>query len=120
MKSRGDRGEQVAVDYLEQRGYRVVDRAAVIVAEDFRGELDIVCVDESGATVVFVEVKYRATALDGAGVAAVSPAKLRRVRQASGVWMAQHREDVGGWKQCRVDVIDVGPDGVRLHLENVW
>lgn len=53
-RRRGDAGEQMAVSFLQQLGYRIADR-------NFRlrtGEIDIVAWD--GATLVFIEVKTKA------------------------------------------------------------
>ena len=49
----GRRGEDLAVDYLKQRGYRIIER-------NYRcpfGEIDIVA--QQGEVVVFIEVKTR-------------------------------------------------------------
>jgi len=52
FKSIGGKGEQIAVDYLIENGYRIVHRNYVIRG----GELDIVCNSLDGY-LVFVEVK---------------------------------------------------------------
>ncbi|AWB81684.1 YraN family protein [Corynebacterium yudongzhengii] len=76
----GRRGEALASSYLNQRGYRIIDRN---VSYDC-GEIDLIAVD--GDEVVFVEVKTRSH--DGFGGAeAVDRRKLSRLRRAAARWL---------------------------------
>lgn len=118
----GLRGEQTARDYLVAKGYSIVDANYFCRA----GEIDLVAYSPTAGrsiyghprpVIAFVEVKYRRTLLDGGGVAAVGPVKLRRMRKAATHWLTQGIFDQAG--DVRFDVIDVGPDGVREHLEGV-
>lgn len=100
-QSRGELGawgEQVAVDYLQGRGLSVLER-------NWRcryGELDIIAAD--AGTVVFVEVKTRAGDLFGEATAAVTPAKVRRLRRLAGLWLAAQERS---WAAVRIDVIGI-------------
>lgn len=76
----GRHGEQLAVDHLEARGMRVLDR-------NWRcglGEIDIVARD--GADTVFVEVKTRTTHDYGHPFEAITPIKLARLRRLAVAW----------------------------------
>ena len=76
----GRRGEQLAVDHLEARGMRVVDR-------NWRcrlGEIDIVARD--GQDTVFIEVKTRTTHDFGHPFEAITPVKLARLRRLAIAW----------------------------------
>lgn len=95
----GARGEQVAVEYLEALGLRIVQR-------NWRcryGELDVIAA-EGGSTAVFVEVKTRTGDGFGGLPEAVTPVKLRRIRRLAGLWLTgqQHR-----WTGLRIDVVGV-------------
>ena len=71
----GRRGEQLAVDHLEARGMRVIER-------NWRcrlGEIDLVARD--GDDTVFVEVKTRTTADYGHPFESITPVKLARLRR---------------------------------------
>lgn len=94
----GALGEQLAVDYLQGLGLRVLSR-------NWRcryGELDVIAAD--GAAVVFVEVKTRTSDLFGGVAQAVTPAKVRRLRRLAGLWLAQQS---GSWAAVRIDVVTV-------------
>ncbi|WNG89493.1 YraN family protein [Mycobacterium sp. ITM-2016-00317] len=91
-------GEQVAVDYLQGLGLRVL-------ARNWRcryGELDVIAAD--GRELVFVEIKTRTTERFGGVAEAVTPAKVRRLRRLAGLWLAGQSER---WAAVRVDVITV-------------
>ena len=94
----GALGEQLAVDYLQGLGLRVLSR-------NWRcryGELDVIAAD--GTAVVFVEVKTRTSDLFGGVAQAVTPAKVRRLRRLAGLWLAQQS---GSWAAVRIDVVTV-------------
>ena len=93
-------GEQLAVDYLNQMGLRVL-------ARNWRcryGELDIIAADDATRAVVFVEVKTRTGEQYGGVEQAVTPAKVRRLRRLAGLWLAQQQ---GSWASVRIDVIAI-------------
>ena len=97
----GALGEQLAVEYLQGLGLR-------IVARNWRcryGELDVIAA-EAADTLVFVEVKTRTGDCFGGVAEAVTPQKVRRIRRLAGLWLAGQES---GWSQIRIDVI-----GVRL------
>lgn len=80
----GRQGEQVAVDYLTERGYRVLDR-------NWRcrlGEVDIVALD--GRELVVVEVKARRSLAFGDPLEGVTDAKFTRLCLLAGAWRRAH------------------------------
>lgn len=83
--SLGQRGERAAARFLRSKGYRLVARGTHIR----RGELDLVAVD--GRTIVFVEVKTRASLSAGHPVEAVDPPKQRRLERLALVFLNRHR-----------------------------
>ncbi|KUI42559.1 hypothetical protein AU197_15890 [Mycobacterium sp. IS-1590] len=96
----GALGEQLAVDHLRALGLRVLER-------NWRcryGELDVIAVDDSAHTAVFVEVKTRTSERFGGVVEAVTPQKVRRLRRLAGLWLAAQDTD---WSQLRIDVVGV-------------
>jgi putative endonuclease len=91
-------GEQLAVDHLRGLGLQIVER-------NWRcryGELDVVAADDG--VLVFVEVKTRTSDQFGGAVAAVTPAKVRRLRRLAGLWLGEHR---GAWAAVRIDVVAI-------------
>jgi putative endonuclease len=80
----GIAGEDAVAAWYEAAGWRVVDR-------NWRcreGELDLVVMRDD--TLVFCEVKTRASTRFGAPVEAVTPTKQRRLRMLAARWLADH------------------------------
>ncbi len=98
----GGYGERVAVRLLLSQGMVVLDRNW---RDGRRGELDIVARD--GDTLVFCEVKTRRGAAFGTPADAVTPAKVRRLRQLAAAWLAAH--PAAGKADIRFDVVAVCP-----------
>ncbi len=97
----GKSGENLAVAELERRGYAILARRY----RTDRGEIDIVAQD--GDTLVFVEVKARASSEFGTAAEAVTRRKQLQVIAMARVYLAfERREDV----PCRFDVVAI--DGV--------
>jgi putative endonuclease len=91
-------GEDKAAAWYEAHGYRVL-------ARNWRcrdGELDIVA--RRGSTVVFCEVKTRASAAYGVPAEAVTPAKQRKLRGLAVLWLRASGERAG---ELRFDVAAV-------------
>ncbi len=113
--ARGVRGEDLAVDFLQKKGYRVLER-------NFRygkGEIDIIAMN--GDVLVFVEVKTRATARFGAPEEAITLRKQRQIRTtAEGYLAARNLAD----QLCRCDVVAIREEGnaepLINHIENAF
>lgn len=83
-KPLGKRGEDAAARYLKRAGYRLLARGL-----DARlGELDIIAVDDR--TIVFVEVKTRASTDAGHPADAVDNVKQRRMTQSALAYLKSH------------------------------
>jgi len=82
-RSLGERGEQLAAEHLDQRGFRILER-------NYRtrwGELDIVAFD--GRTLAFCEVKTRRLPpADVSPLYAVGPRKRLQVRRMARSWLS--------------------------------
>jgi putative endonuclease len=96
----GALGEQLAADHLTGLGLRILTR-------NWRcryGELDVIAVDPTTNTVVFVEVKTRTGDGFGGLAQAVTAQKARRLRRLAAIWLASQDER---WTAVRIDVIGV-------------
>jgi putative endonuclease len=92
----GRDGEQAAVEYLEGRGFRVLDRNWRCAL----GELDIVAVDRQ--VLVVCEVKTRSGVRYGSPAEAVTRKKRGRLRKLGAAWLSAHGVR---FKQIRIDVL---------------
>jgi putative endonuclease len=113
-RSRGAAVEAAARAYLRKAGLREVAANA-----NYRfGELDLVMLDERGATssatLVFVEVRYRRDARFGGGAMSVDVHKRRKLVHAAQAFLAAHPRHAQ--MPCRFDVVeaDGDPDAPRL------
>jgi putative endonuclease len=114
-KDIGDMAEDIAVEFLERHGWRILDRKWKYKQ---LGELDIVADD--GEYCVFVEVRYRRTTSYGLPEETCSPAKIRRLRNTAKMWLLLHGISNA---PCRFDLIGMdlmlGDVEIR-HYRNVW
>ncbi|QKT03057.1 YraN family protein [Ectothiorhodospiraceae bacterium 2226] len=99
-RERGLAAETTALQFLERRGLRLVERNA----RSARGEIDLV-MDDNG-TLVFVEVRYRANPRYGSGADSVGRIKQTRLIAAAQAYLQRsgaHR------RPARFDVVSIGP-----------
>jgi putative endonuclease len=101
-RARGAAVEAAALAYLQDRGLRLLARNAASKV----GEIDLVLRD--GATVVFVEVRYRAHVGYGGGAASVDAGKRRKLVRAAQVFLM--RNPTLSQSPCRFDVVDASGD----------
>ncbi len=106
-RKNGAQGEAEARAYLEKKGAKILEM-------NWRrptGEIDIIA--RLGGTLLFVEVKRRATLRFGRPAEAVDRAKQAHILRTAALYLQEHRlEDA----PLRFDVIEVLPDGIR-HIE---
>lgn len=95
MRQKGTEGEVKAAAYLEERGYRVLER-------NWRcrmGEIDLIATRDG--VLVFIEVKLRAQRKFGLPAESVHAAKQRKIRLVAELYLA--RKPHNG--EVRFDVI---------------
>ncbi|KKO49036.1 hypothetical protein VT06_08600 [Arsukibacterium sp. MJ3] len=98
MNNKGEYYEQLALAYLQQQQLTLVCRNFQCKA----GEIDLVM--RQSSQLVFIEVKYRASNAFGGALAAVTPAKQKKLLRAVRWYLQQH----GGQDQaCRIDVLAI-------------
>ena len=110
----GSRGEDLAVVFLQKKGYRILERNFRFE----RGEIDIVAEDKD--TLVFVEVKARRSADYGEPEDAVTPSKCNQIRAVADGYLFKHEIDQ---KPCRFDVIAIRYRGTEVdfhHIEDAF
>lgn len=94
----GRDGEQAACDYLEDRGWTILERNYRFE----RSEVDIVAYDQ--ACIVFIEVKTRTSTRFGYPDDSVDARKQRNVQKASMAWLYERKMEKS---PIRFDVVGV-------------
>ena len=109
----GREGEALAANFLQQKGYEIVDRNWRYGPK----EIDIVARD--GETMVFVEVKTRSTLAFELPQEAVTKKKMKNLVEATDAYMLQYNIELEG----RFDIVGVlngNPPKVIEHIEGAW
>lgn len=97
MKKLGQIGEGIAVSFLEEKGYRIIER-------NFRnafGEIDIIAWDNN--VLSFVEVKTRESVEFGLPFESVHQVKKRKIARVALSYLKRFEE----LPQCRFDVLSI-------------
>ncbi len=120
-KATGDRGETVAAEFLEGKGYRILERNYRFNRE----EVDLVCFQPyddytQGGELVFVEVKARRGLGYGRPEAAVTPEKQQAIMRVAEAYLHETRLEGA---LARFDVVAVllgGREPEIEHFENAF
>nr|MDD3720106.1 YraN family protein [Candidatus Gracilibacteria bacterium] len=110
MKKSGDLGEIMAMNYLKNKGYQVLEtnfKFGII------GELDIIA--KLGNLYIFVEVKYRKNDRYGTGEESINYYKKQKLKKTINYYCLTKRIDL---EQARFDVITILGNEIN-HYENV-
>lgn len=105
----GKLGEDMARQYLEQKGYRILCR-------NFRargGEIDIIA--SKGEGLRFIEVKTRQGGLFGRPAESVTKQKKTRIRSAASCYLSEWPGSLWENAQMQMDVVEIEIN----HLENI-
>ncbi|HXA99470.1 MAG TPA: YraN family protein [Steroidobacteraceae bacterium] len=104
---RGAAAEELAAQYLQVRGLKILARNLRCKA----GELDLVCLD--GGVLAIVEVRQRGSAEFGGALASVTLTKQRKITRAAQFFLRREKQ----WKNLalRFDVLAIEglPDGAH-------
>ena len=108
----GQKGEELARDYLRRQGYR-------ILAQNFRtrfGEIDLIATKEG--LIIFVEVKTRIGQENfGQAEWALSKRKIRQVQRLAEVYLTKNQLEYQG---LRIDAITIilSPEGKIVNFQH--
>lgn len=111
----GSYGEQLAADYLERAGWRILHRNYRVG----RREIDLVA--RRGGVVAFIEVKARRGREFGDPLEAVTARKRREIELVASVWLERHgaEEDLYRFDAIAVRLDRIGASRIE-HLEDAW
>lgn len=108
----GKWGEEMAAEYLQQKGYRIIER-------DWRSgnrDIDIIAQAPDLSTLVFVEVKTRKSETLMRAADAVNPTKARNIALSANNYVKMCRVDA----LLRFDIITiVGTNAQNMKLEHI-
>ena len=113
-KKVGDKGEERAVRFLEQKGYEIIER-------NWRtrsGELDIIAYKNE--TIVFFEVKTLPHGTLDMIKRELNHQKLERILKTSKRFLLKHREYNNSYVRFDVIVIDMPGLEPVYHIENAF
>ena len=105
-KSYGDKGEKLAALYLEQAGYRIMEK-------NFRcrqGEIDIIAREKQ--YLCFIEVKRRKDITSGHPFETINPWKIKRICKTALFYLQTHH--LSDATPVRFDVISIVGEEVSL------
>lgn len=94
----GQKGEQLAVEYLKKQGYKILEHNFL----KRYTELDIVALD--GDTLAFIEVKTRTSNRFGTPIESITPWKLKALVRSCQYYKSLHSELP---EAMRIDVVSV-------------
>ena len=106
---KGRWAEGLALARLQRRGLRLIARNYRCPA----GEIDLI-LDHAG-TLVFLEVRYRASSAFGGAKASVDTRKQRRLSRVAGCFLRAYPQLAE--RRIRFDVVSVTRPNYRTHLE---
>ncbi len=114
MRDVGALWEQAACDHLTGAGLELITRNY----QCRYGEIDLVMRDTGASNetcTVFVEVRYRRSAVRGGGLASVGAAKRTRLLRAASAFL-QTRPELAA-QPCRFDVVACSGTPRQAHFE---
>lgn len=103
----GKQAEDAALDYLQRQGLTLITRNY----RCRRGEVDLIM--EQGRTLVFVEVRYRASSRFGSALESVDARKQTRLLHAAQHYLSTMRLN----RPTRLDVVALMPEGGAVQIK---
>lgn len=112
-KNIGNKGEQIAVDYLSQNGYIILDRNY----HSKFGEIDIVA--SKAEYIIFIEVKTRNINAWDSPKSAVSKSKQIKIIKTAMNYLAEHNID-SYISFDVIEIINIGNIPTLNHIESAF
>ncbi len=109
-KELGNRGEEIAVRYLQENGYKILIRNY----RSRHGEVDIICT--RGQILIFVEVKTRTNTSFGSPEESITRIKREHIRKVALAYLQTYRHP---FKEMRFDVIGILMNGDEPRINHL-
>lgn len=109
MNSLGREGEDIAVAFFREKGYRILEKNYRTVF----GEIDIIARDRE--VLVFIEVKTRTDDAFGYPFEAVNGRKREKIRKVALCFMKKLKREVA----ARFDVLSIERSGTGHRIEHI-
>ncbi len=113
-KELGRRGEEIAVRYLQKKGYGLLDRNYYTRF----GELDIIC--EKNKELIFVEVKTRKSVKYGSPEESITAKKKEHLRKAALIYIDTHHRPFQGMRFDVIAILLEKEDKKINHIKNAF
>lgn len=114
-KSIGNRGEDLAVTYLKEKAWIILDRNYSFE----RAEVDIVATDTRW--IIFVEVKTRSNSYFGHPEEFVTPAKEANLKKAAEAWIYERKMETAIVRFDIISIIDYNSGSPEItHFEDAF
>ncbi len=115
---KGSKGEDIAREYLQNKGYRVID-------QNFRnkfGEIDLIM--SKGNTLIFIEVKLKIGEQFGTPEGMIGPRKLLQVQKTAEMFLQKYPQINKNFASYQIDafciVLNKNNQILRVnHYENI-
>lgn len=110
--NKGRYGEQIALEYLEKKGYELVDKNFTN-EYGIKGEIDLIMRNKD--RLVFIEVKYKYNDRLGIPEDMIDRSKLSKIRKIAEIYVVikKPKED-----KFRIDAVCILGDKIK-HYENI-
>ena len=110
--SLGKNGEEIAVKYLEQKKFKILETNRKFSK---LCEIDIIALDKN--TLVFIEVKTRKTDICGKPFEAITKTKYKNIKTGLFLYLQENPQ----YKKFRIDAISIllKPEFKVEHLKNI-
>ncbi|KIO53995.1 YraN family protein [Flavobacterium hibernum] len=109
----GKKGEELAVEYLQENGYEILDRNWTFQ----KAEIDIIAQKESILAVI--EVKTRSSLDFGSPQDFVKPKKIQLLIKAVNAYINYREKDFGDDLNIRFDIIAIHKNGETFAIEHL-
>ncbi|MGE4594476.1 MAG: YraN family protein [Gammaproteobacteria bacterium] len=100
----GNEAEALALDHLKQQGLSLIEKNYLTKL----GEIDIIMLDKTTDTLVFVEVRYRKNTSYGTSIETVTRSKQQKLMRTAQQYLQKH--PIYQHFLCRFDVVGVESD----------
>lgn len=112
-KKKGDRGEQLAADYLKSNGWKIIETNFSVKW----GEIDIVCSKDN--VLSFVEVKAKTSDQFGPPEQMINKSKIMQIKRMADLFLGKNKRHVSNHDTYRIDVIAITLDETQAEQGGV-